>query len=115
MREVWEVRLRATVAIFIFLSHASNIAFIGTFHSHLTCALYLDDMHPHLHLIRTCRGRPLLLGDSDRDVLPMLQSAQDLLKGGDFIPGFKKSDHQVCEVMDEPFEWSMGPRYSALL
>ncbi|GAX77920.1 hypothetical protein CEUSTIGMA_g5362.t1 [Chlamydomonas eustigma] len=42
------------------------------------------------------RRRPLLLGDNDEaSQLPMLQSAKDFLKGGDFIPGFKRSDEKV--------------------
>ena len=46
-----------------------------------------------------CRGRPLLLEDGDRLARPVLQlqSAQDLLRGGDFIPGFKRSEQQVGE------------------
>ena len=45
----------------------------------------------------SCRGRPLLLEDGDRLARPVLQlqSAQDLLRGGDFIPGFKRSEQQV--------------------
>lgn len=51
--------------------------------------------HPTLPTACLCR-RPLLLEVGESSAAPlMLQSAEQLKRGGDFIPGFKKSDQQV--------------------
>lgn len=43
--------------------------------------------------------RPLLLEARGHDAVPMLQTAEQLRRGGDFIPGFVKSGEQVCVRM----------------
>lgn len=54
-------------------------------------SLACDGLLAYVH----CR-RPLLLEPGESSAAPlMLQSKEQLKRGGDFIPGFKKSDQQV--------------------